>query len=113
MMLFDYNVVCLMKGLAMAISTKPTTVRFDEASKNQAIEILDSIGLSFNSYLNLAVKQLVNKRRVPFELEAVELSPTEETRRAMVEAEAKELGLIPDDSPSFSNASDALAFLRD
>ena len=39
---------------------KPTTVRIEEGLKEQATEFLDSVGLSLNSYLNLAVRQLVN-----------------------------------------------------
>ena len=90
---------------------KPTTVRIEESLKNQAAEILDSIGLGFNAYLNLAVRQLVNQRRIPFELKAADEIPSEETRRAMVLAEAKAMGLIPDDAPSFSDADELMAFL--
>lgn len=96
----------------MAAAVKPTTVRFDEDDKRAAIEILDSMGITLNSYLNMAVKQLVNKRRVPFELEAPKEIPNEETRRAMLVAEAKELGLIADESPKFDNTDDAIAYLR-
>jgi DNA-damage-inducible protein J len=38
---------------------------------------------------------------------------TEETRRALVEAEAKELGLIPDDAATFTSVEDAMAYLDD
>ncbi len=96
----------------MTTLTKPTTVRFDERDKAAATEILDSIGLTLNSYLNMAVKQLINKRRVPFDLEAPAELPNVETRQSMVIAQAKELGLIVDDSPSFDNADDALAYLK-
>ena len=88
---------------------KPTTVRFDEGLRAQATDILDSIGL--NAYLTLALRQLVNQRRIPFELVPAQEEPNEETRRAMVLAEAKELGLIEDDAVSFDSADDAAAFL--
>ena len=39
-------------------------------------------------------------------------TPNEETRRAAVEAKAKELGLIEDNSPRFRYADAAIAFLR-
>ena len=96
----------------MTTLTKPTTVRFNEADKKAATEILDSIGITFNAYLNMAVKQLINKRRVPFELEAAQEIPNEKTRHAMMEAEAKESGLIEDDSPRFHDADAAITFLR-
>ena len=47
-------------------TVKPTTVRIEEGLKEQATEFLDSVGLSLNSYLNLAVRQLVNQRKIPF-----------------------------------------------
>lgn len=97
----------------MATATmKPTTVRFDERLKVEASSILDSIGLSLNSYLTLALKQLVNQRRVPFELAPAPEVPTEETRRAMILAEAKETGLVEDDAVTFSNVDDAIAYLE-
>lgn len=91
--------------------TTATTIRTDETLKAQAVNILDSIGLSFNAYLNLALRQLVNQRRVPFDLVASDEHPNEETRRAMVLAEAKELGIIPDDAVGFTRADDLMAYL--
>ena len=90
---------------------KPTTIRIEEGLKNQATEFLDSVGLSLNSYLNLAVRQLVNQRKIPFEIVGQPEVPNEATRRAMVLAEARELGILPDDCPSFDDADDLMAFL--
>lgn len=90
---------------------KPTTVRIEEGLKNQATEFLDSVGLSLNSYLNLAVRQLVNQRKIPFEIVGQPEVPNEATRRAMVLAEARELGILPDDSPSFDSVDNLMAFL--
>ena len=89
-------------------TVKPTTVRIEEGLKEQATEFLDTVGLSLNSYLNLAVRQLVNQRKIPFGRPEV---PNEATRRAMVIAEAHELGILPDDSPSFNNADELISFL--
>ena len=55
-----------------ATAFKHITVRIEDSLKIQATEILDSIGLEFNDYLNLAVRQLVNQRRIPFELKAAD-----------------------------------------
>mgnify|MGYP000915794394 CR=1 FL=1 len=73
-------------------TVKPTTVRIEEGLKEQATEFLDSVGLSLNSYLNLAVRQLVNQRKIPFDIVGRPEVPNEATRRAMVIAEAHELG---------------------
>ncbi len=91
--------------------TKPTTIRIEEGLKAQAVAVLDSIGLSYNAYVTLATKQLVNQRRIPFDLAAMPEIPNEATRRALVAAEAKELGLIPDDAPAFDTADSLMAFL--
>lgn len=90
---------------------KTTTIRMDESLKDQATALLESIGLSFNSYLNLSVRQLVNQRRIPFEIVAKTEVPNEETRRAMVLAEAHELGLLPDEAPAFSDIDSLMSYL--
>lgn len=95
----------------MAALTKATTIRIEEDLRSQAVSILDSIGLSFNSYVQLATRQLVNQRRVPFDLVAPSEVPNEETHRALVEAEARALGLIPDASPAFTSADQLMAYL--
>lgn len=89
-----------------------TTLRFDEADKQEATDLLKSMGISFNGYLTMSVRQLLNQRRIPFEILPEAPKPTEETRRAMVAAEAKEMGLIPDDAVRFSSADDAMAWLE-
>ncbi|MFR7671520.1 MAG: hypothetical protein ACLU0O_13305 [Collinsella sp.] len=42
---------------------------------------MDTVGLSLNSYLNLAVRQLVNQRKIPFEIVGRAEVPNEATRR--------------------------------
>ncbi len=88
-----------------------TTITLDDAVKQETTEILDAIGLSLSGYFNLAARQLIIKRRIPFDIEAPELVPNEATWRAMVAAEARELGLIPNETPTFDNVDDLLAYL--
>lgn len=90
----------------------PTTVRFDRELKADAVSILDSIGLGLNSYLTLALRQLVNQRKIPFELVPAQEVPNEETRVAMLRAEAKMNGLISDEDPRFDNVDDFMAHLE-
>ena len=47
-----------------------TTIRYDERTRAEVAPLLESMGLSINSYLNLALRQLVIQRRVPFSLYA-------------------------------------------
>lgn len=48
---------------------------------------------------------MANKQDIPFE------EPTETTRKALAKAWAEELGLIPDDSPSFDNVDELMQYL--
>ena len=90
-----------------------TTVRFDEVDKIEATDLLKSMGISFNGYLAMAVKQLINQRRIPFEIVPPRNVPTEETRMAMLRAEAKAAGLIPDNDPGFTDPDEFFASLEE
>ncbi len=79
--------------------------------ERQAAEILDCIGMSLSDYFNLAARQLCITRRVSFDIVAPAPEPNEETRRALVTAEAEELDLIPDDTPGFTDADELISFL--
>ena len=68
----------------MTATVKPTTVRIDENLKARANEILGSIGLSYNTYVVMATHQLVNQRRIPFEIVPAGEVPNDETRRALI-----------------------------
>ena len=45
-----------------------TTIRMDDDLKTQVNALLDSMGLSFNTFVNMASIQLVSQRRIPFEI---------------------------------------------
>lgn len=47
-----------------------TTIRYDDRLRDEAMPLLDAMGLTLNGYLNLALHQLVVQRRVPFEVRA-------------------------------------------
>lgn len=88
-----------------------TTITLDDSLKREATDVLNSIGLSLSGYCTLALRQLANKRKVPFELDAADPIPNEATRRAMIEAEARAYGIIPDDAPGFTNVDDLVTAL--
>lgn len=48
--------------------TVTTTIRLDKELKDEMTRILDSMGLSVNAYFTMAAKQLVLKKKVPFEI---------------------------------------------
>ncbi|WP_143455779.1 damage-inducible protein J [Limosilactobacillus reuteri] len=67
---------------------------------------LEPMGLSINSYFNMAVRQLVIQKKIPFEILAEQEDSNLTTRRALIEAKAKDLGIIPDGSPHFKNVDE-------
>ena len=66
---------------------------------------LEPMGLSINSYFNMAVRQLVIQK-IPFEILVEQEDSNLTTRRALIEAKAKDLGIIPDGSPHFKNVDE-------
>ncbi|MCC4499565.1 damage-inducible protein J [Limosilactobacillus reuteri] len=66
---------------------------------------LEPMGLSINNYFNMAVRQLVIQK-IPFEILAEQEDSNLTTRRALIEAKAKDLGIIPDGSPHFKNVDE-------
>lgn len=77
-------------------------IHLDDQLKQALIEKLAIIGLSIDEYVNLAARQLLVQGKVPFEIMTEIDVVNDTTRRALVLAEAKELGIVPDDSPEFS-----------
>ena len=90
-----------------------TTLHFDDVDMRAAAVLSQAMGLTLDEYLHMAVKQLIIQRRVPFEVLPAEGRPVEETRRALIAVEAKELGIIEDDARSFKTAGEAMGWLDD
>lgn len=69
-----------MENLTTAIS-----VQVNKQDKELATSILNSLGLNMSTYINMAIKQLINKDGVPFEV--VNPKPTRELKAALKEGE--------------------------
>ena len=74
------------------------TIRMNDDLKARVNQTLDAIGMNFNTYVTMA------------SMRAAE--PNEQTKRAMLEAEAKERGILPDDAATFNSAQDAITWLH-
>ena len=59
--------------------------------------------------MNDDLKARVN---LPFDPSVRAAEPNEQTKRAMLEAEAKERGILPDDAATFNSAQDAITWLH-
>lgn len=88
-----------------------TTIRLDDDLKKQLSKQLKTAGISINAYFTMAAKQLVIQKKIPFEILTEPEVPNEVTRKAMLEAEAREMKIIPDDSPRFNNVDDLMESL--
>ena len=62
---------------------------------------LNLYGISRQTAINMFYHAVINEDQFPFvpRLKTSEDIPNETTRKAIVEAEAKSLGIIPDDAP--------------
>ncbi len=69
-----------MKSLTTAIS-----VQVDRQDKELATGILNNLGLNMSTYINMAIKQLINKDGVPFEISNPK--PSKELLEALEEGE--------------------------
>ena len=91
--------------------TSSTTIRLDDDLKKKLQKDLDAAGISMNAYFVMAAKQLVLQKRVPFDILTEPEIPNKVTEKAMLLADAKDEGLVPDDSPSFTNVNDLMKSL--
>lgn len=69
----------------MESMTTAISVQIDKQDKELATDILKSLGLNMSTYINMAIKQLINKDGVPFEV--VNPKPSRELKKALKEGE--------------------------
>ena len=93
-----------MESLTTAIS-----VQVDRKDKEIAIGILTNLGLNMSTYVNMAIKQLINKDGVPFDV--VNPRPSKELLEALQEGEDILNGKIK--AKGYTNMYDLLKDLKD
>ncbi len=93
-----------MKSLTTAIS-----VQVDRKDKEIATGILTNLGLNMSTYVNMAIKQLINKDGVPFDV--VNPRPSKELLEALQEGEDILNGKIK--AKGYTNMYDLLKDLKD
>ena len=89
------------------------TIKMDEDIKAMVCSMLDGMGMTFGGFVNMAARQLIIQGRLPFDVIAPKQCdvPNETTHKALIEVEAKTLGLIPDDAVFFFYGHEAAAFI--
>ena len=90
------------RGVIMESLTTAISVQVDRQDKELATGILSNLGLNMSTYVNMAIKQLINKNGVPFEI--VNPRPSKELLEAF--AEIEEMRNNPDKYPRYSNRED-------
>lgn len=93
-----------MESLTTAIS-----VQVDRHDKELATSILNNLGLNMSTYVNMAIKQLINKDGVPFEV--VNPRPSKELLEAIQEGEDILNGKVK--AKSYTNMYKMLKDLKD
>lgn len=93
-----------MESLTTAIS-----VQVDRKDKELATGILSNLGLNMSTYVNMAIKQLINKNGVPFEV--VNPRPSKELLEALQEGEDILNGKVK--AKSYTNMYEMLKDLKD
>lgn len=69
----------------MGSFTTAISVQIDKKDKELATNILNSLGLNMSTYINMAIKQLINKDGIPFEV--VNKKPNKELLKALKEGQ--------------------------
>ena len=92
-----------MENLTTAIS-----VQVDTQDKETATSILKSLGLNMSTYVNMAIKQLINRNGVPFDV--VNPKPSKELLEALKEGEDILSGKVK--AKSYTNMYEMLKDLK-
>ena len=71
----------------MSDITSAVNVNVDLRDKNDANTILKSLGLNMSTFVNMAIKQLIKKGTIPFEITNTNPVPNQETIEALKEAD--------------------------
>lgn len=57
------------------MATTPTQIRIDEATKKQAVELLEGLGINLSDAVNMFLKQVVLRGGIPFDVRYPEYKP--------------------------------------
>lgn len=104
MIYFNYE-----RGVNMDSLTTAISVQVDRKDKELATGILSNLGLNMSTYVNMAIKQLINKDGVPFEV--VNPRPSKELLEALQEGEDILNGKVK--AKSYTNMYEMLNDLKD
>ena len=86
----------------MANLTSAINIQVDSETKKQATDILNSLGLSMSTAINIFLKQIIKRDGIPFEI--VNYKPNKDMLKAI--EEVKDIIKNPDNYPRYTNRED-------
>ena len=95
----------------MASLTTPISVQIDKEDKEKATEILQKLGVSMSGLINMTIKQLIMRGKIPFEvaLPQEDFELYQYFTKDELEESAEELAYIekhPNEYKSYNNIED-------
>lgn len=91
--------------------TTMISVQVDSRDKENASNILKELGLNMSTYVNMAIKQLINKNGVPFEV--VNSKPSKELKKAIKEGDKILQELNEGKRKGYTNMDDLIKSLEE
>ena len=95
-----------MENINTAIS-----VQINKKDKELATVILNNLGLNMSTYINMAIKQLINKDGVPFEV--VNSKPSKELLQSLSEGDQIIKDLKSGKRKGYNNMNDLISSLKE
>ena len=90
----------------MAIETSAINIQINSEDKEQATNILADLGMNMNTFVNLAIKQLIKHEKIPFEISNPK--PKKNLMEALIESEKIEYEVDKNEKIGFKSVNSML-----
>lgn len=90
----------------MAIETSAINIQINSEDKEQATNILADLGMNMNTFVNLAIKQLIKHEKIPFEISNPK--PKKNLMEALIESEKIEDEVSKNEKNGFKSVNSML-----
>ena len=91
--------------------TSAINVLVDAKDKEQATNILKDLGLNMSTFINMAIKQVIKRNGIPFEV--VNPKPSKELFEALEEGATIEKEIIEGTRKGYSNVNEMMRSILD
>lgn len=91
--------------------TSAINVQVDAKDKEQATNILKDLGLNMSTFINMAIKQVIKRNGIPFEV--VNPRPSKELLEAIEEGKIIEKEIIEGKRKGYNNVNEMMESILD